>query len=65
MLPHLFDKEYTAASVKLDSATIVRVEQSSTENTDVQSLQREIERLKLEAVSREQDVMELRSQLEK
>ena len=63
-LPLLFDGEYAAASPKSKQGIVAQMGQLSSDDADVQTLQREIERLKLEAVSREQDLMEFRSRIE-
>ncbi len=60
-LPLLFDTEYAAASTKPKPGIVVHTNATKSENADVQTLQGEVERLKLEAVSREQELMELRS----
>ncbi len=60
-LPLLYDAEFAAASKKPAQGIIVHVGATKTGNTDVENLQREVDRLKLEAVGREQELMELRS----
>ena len=63
--PLLFDTEYAAASTKRKSGIVVNFAGADSAGADVQSLKQEIERLQLEAVSREQDLMELRGRQEK
>ena len=57
----LFDTNYAATSKRPVPQIVVRTSDSNTENADVQSLREEINRLKLEAVAREQELMEFKN----
>ncbi|MDR0326962.1 MAG: hypothetical protein LBI05_01560, partial [Planctomycetaceae bacterium] len=64
-LPLLFDEKYANESLKRKTNIVVQLGGADTADADVQLLKQEIERLKLEAVSREQDLMDLRGRQEK
>lgn len=60
-LPLLYDPEYVANSKKPESGITLKIEDSEIGDANIDALRNEIIRLKLEAVSREQELMEFKN----